>query len=144
MSSCPRTQEQRQMGLQPLNSPGAGWRDPITSGLTFSAALCRHQGSHVLCPLAHPLLWRVDGVLHWGCLSILGRCCSEMAPWRGEQVSPQPVQHRAPRYRFTPDCNQYNLLKLIYFLLSFAHRYSCCNFSISMTFGGKISAFFTL
>lgn len=51
---------------------------------------------------------------------------------RGKQLIPT-----LPCCSSMPDCNQCNLLKLIYFLSSFAHKYSCCNSSISMTFGKK-------
>lgn len=70
------------------------------------------------------------------------RPCGEESRSLPDQYSGVEL-HGAPCCRFMPDCNHYNLLKLIYFLLSLEHKYICCNFSISMTFGGKKSAFFT-
>lgn len=109
-------------------------------------------GDHACSPLAVKDLWPVAP----GMLRRPGEMLEQSSPMerRGEQLAAPSCTawggelHRAPCCRFTPDCNQYNLLKLIYFLLSFAHKYSCCNSSLSMTFGEKTllrcNAFFTL
>lgn len=52
----------------------------------------------------------------------------EMLRWSSpmeRKAAPHTSLHWAPCCWSMPDCNQCNLLKLIYFLSSFAHKYSC-------------------